>query len=268
MSSSNACRWLGFASVVLLATPAHAGLADFVSPSDCEALSRPCVCDDLPMMDLFVHDQQKALEAWRATKDAILTPGGPLTQAEAIDDFHSRFEGDQRIVDQFESCPDFDPKVNDPRKIAGVAAGRGGAALDACFCKTFCVGIVDATAAHERTHFAFGLVAVTELIGVSAACTAGLFDDGFCASLQPQLLADSELAAHTVGINALNDSIKALDTTDPDTLQMACSWEPLPPPAPQPSPVPAPPPASFWQRVELLTSRFVHGASPANPSRQ
>lgn len=267
--SSLALRWLGVATVVLLATPAQAGLADFVSPSDCEALSRPCECADLPMMDLFARDQQKALDAWKDTKDAILTPGGPATQAAAKDDFDSRFEGDSRILDQFQSCPDFDPAVNDPTKIAGVDPGRGGAVLDPCFCKTFCVDIIDATAAHERTHFAFGLVALTELISVTAACKAGLFEDGFCATLDAQLLADSELAAHTVGVNSLKDSIKKLDTTDPDTLQMACSWEPLPPEPPQqPSPAPAQAPAGFWQRLQVLANRFVHGASPASPSRQ
>jgi hypothetical protein len=256
---------LGLAALCGSATPARADTAPeaFLKPSECLKLSPPCKCSDAPMMEMFLNDQRKALSSWEDTKDAILTPGGPETQKEAIADFHSRFDpqADPRVEEQFLKCPTINMGKHNPGKIAGVSINKGGAALDDCFCQTFCQDIVEATATHENIHFGFGFVAIGELISVISACVTLDLPAGFCDTLDAQMLADSEIFAHKGGISSLADSLSDLRASDPDNPDMECTWEPLPPVAMRHVAPPPTPPAGFWERVEMLASRFIHGVS-------
>jgi hypothetical protein len=250
-------------TLTLLAVPARAAVdapSFFVSPSECQSASPECKCADAPMMELFLENQRAALTAWQDTMSAISMPGGPSTRAEALSDFQTRFGGDARITAQFGTCSTFDDeKGRSPTKIAGVDPARGGAVLDPCFCETFCQDITSATANHERTHFAYGLLALNELIQTTVPCKAGLLDERYCATIDAQQLAQSEILAHKVGNSSLQSSLDALRASDPDMPDMECTWEPLPDAALRVMPMPPPAPAGLWDRVELLASRFVDG---------
>jgi hypothetical protein len=252
-------------ALALSVVPARAAVdapGFFVSPSECQESSPECKCADAPMMELFLKNQQAALAAWRDTMSAILMPGGPSTRAEALDDFHMRFGGDERITNQFGSCSTFNDEMDrTATKVAGVDPTRGGAVLDPCFCETFCDDITSATANHERTHFAYGVLALNELIQTTVPCKAGLLDEHYCATIDAQQLAETEIFAHQVGNSSLQSSLDALKASDPDMPDMECTWEPLPAVALRVLPAPPPAPTGLWDRVELLASRFVHGKS-------
>ena len=265
MKKHYAFRLLALLSLACVALPAHADTApdSFLGPDECRALSPECKCADAPMLELLLKDQSKALDAWDETADAITMPGGPATMQEAVDDFHSRFPGDTRIADQFAACDTIDEPGHNLTKIAGVSLRKGGAALDSCFCKQFCEDAVDATIIHEDTHFKFAFEALLEMITSKVACGVGQLEQSYCDTLLARQLARSEQYAHSAAIESMADSLDKLRSSDPDMPDMECTWEPLPDMVTRATPPAPPAPAGFWQRLEMLASRFIHGASRA-----
>jgi hypothetical protein len=223
-------------------------------------LSPECKCEDGPMLELLRKDQSDALDAWDATADEIGMPGGPDTMAEAVRAFQMRFQGDSRVTDQYKACADFDPAVNKVTKIAGVSILNGGAALDPCFCKQFCQGAIVATAKHEDVHFRFGFEALLEQITANIACKAGQLEQSYCDTLHARQLARSEQYAHSAGIESLQDALDKLRMSDPENPDMECTWEPLPDMVTEREPAP-PVPGGFWDRIQMLAGRFIHGRS-------
>jgi hypothetical protein len=224
-----------------------------VSADDCRALTRDCTCADGAYMSMYLDNQKAALAAWEDTQSDILG-GAAKSFEDARNLFNSKFPGDPRVLEPFAACPNFDPK-----KIAGNSMLGGGAELDDCFCKNVCRDIVEATIAHERTHVAFNLLGIVYIIDVGTACGLGLVDPGFCAVSDAVLLSESEIRAHEVGNQVLQDAVDNLH--DPSTPDMACTWDPLPAPAAREIP-PPPAPSGFFARMVALGARFLHGATP------
>lgn len=249
---------LGFASPLR----AQEGIPPHFVDSD-ECMSRDCTCADTPMMEVFLNNQRNAREAWKSVREAILMPGGPQSMEEAVALFNSRFSGDPRVSAQFMSCDGYDPNVNSLSKIAGVP-GIGQAALDPCFCNAFCKDIVEATVNHELTHAPTLLMGFANVAHFKVACKAGVLPDGFCNTLDPLILADSELISYSVGNATLDNAIDRLRERDPENPEMECTWKPLPP-APSSSQQAEPAPEGFWARLQLLAQRFWSGATSRAP---
>jgi hypothetical protein len=221
---------LGFAVVCVASTHASSARAEgipahFVESSKCT--SRPCTCDDIPMMDAFLQSQKDAHSAWFDVRGEIFTSGGPQTIEDAVKSFQSKYSGDPRVADQFKMCAGYDPTVNKLSKIAGVSSS-GGAMLDPCFCDAFCQDIVDSTVAHEIMHVPTNIAGVVGKAQLFAGCKLGVLPDRLCNALMPLTLVDSELAAHEVGIASLTIDLELLKAEDPAMPEMACTWQPLP----------------------------------------
>lgn len=249
------------AALGLLLSPPVARADDvpdwFVAPEDCP--TRPCACEDGPMMEVFLASQQDAREAWASVRADILGGSGPTSGADAIASFQSRFGGDPRVADQFRTCEGYDPEVNSLSKIAGVTPW-GRAALDPCYCDAFCSDIVQSTVAHEVMHvptLVGGLLARGDMV---AACGIGIVSGYLCDILVPLVLAESEVASHDAGIRSLDASVKRLVAKDPSNPELECTWEPLgPPPA---NAAPQDLPDGLLDRLRLLGARVLHGATP------
>ena len=209
------------------ASQAHAeGIpAHFVESGKCT--SRPCTCDDIPMMEAFLQSQKDAHSAWYDVRGEIFTSGGPQTIEQTVASFQSKYSGDPRVADQFKMCAGYDPNVNKLSKIAGVSSS-GGAMLDPCFCNAFCQDIVDSTVAHEVMHVPTNIAGVVGKAHLLAGCKLGVLPDRLCNALMPLTLVDSELAAHEVGIASLTIDLELLKSEDPAMPEMACTWQPLP----------------------------------------
>jgi hypothetical protein len=233
----------------------------FVSPDECRATSPECKCSDAPFLELFLKDRNKALDGWDAAADTLDMAGGPTTQEALVKEFFKLYKADARIISQFTSCPDFDPALNTTSKFAGISISRGGAVIDPCFCQQFCSEIIDAVAAHEDRHFAFTLEALVDLMTSKVACGVGSLDQSYCDTIDARLLARSEQYAYTVETESLYQSLDDLRASDPDNPDMECTWEPLPEMAARVMPAPPPAPAGFWDRVQMLASRLLHGRS-------
>ncbi len=265
MKTHHVFRLLALLSLCAVALPAHADTVPdgFLGPADCRALSPECKCADAPLLELLMKDQSNALDAWLSTANAITQPDGPATASEAVADFHSRYPGDARITSNFSACDTFDPKVNLLTKVAGVSISKAGAAVDPCFCKQFCRDAIDATIIHEDVHFRFAIEAMYEQIATSIACKVGDLEQIFCDRVQARQLARSESYAHQAAVDSMGGSLAKLRASDPDMPDMECTWEPLPDVQARVLPAAPPAPAGFWQRLEMLASRFIHGASRA-----
>ena len=251
------------------AASASAQTEHFV-PSD-ECMSDECTCEDAPMMEVYLRNQETARDAWVSVRDDLFTEDGPQSMEEAKALFEQRFgKGDSRVNTQFMSCAGYDPNINSLKQVAAVP-GVGEATLDPCLCDAFCKDIIDATIDHEFTHGPTLLGGFANVIHFKAACKAGVLPDSFCNGLDPMILADSEVASYTVGNYSLSESIEDLYESDPAAPEMKCTWEPLPGPPPSPSPrvlppmpgadAPAPVPAGLWERITLLADRFLNGAA-------
>jgi len=275
-TSSRAARRLGPSLAALLASMACAALAsaqnpeDFV-PSD-ECMSDECKCEDAPMMEVFLRNQENARDIWIGVRAELFSEGGPQSMEEAKALFESRFMGDDRVSRQFMSCTGYDAEKNSLKQIAAVPS-LGAATLDPCFCDAFCKDIIDATVTHELTHGPTLLAGFANVLQWKVACKAGVLPDSFCNSLDPMILADSEIISYTMGNNSLSNSIEDLQESDPADPEMECTWDPLPeeaPPEPEPNvlpPVPgakgpAAPPSGLWNRFTLLVDRFINGRTP------
>lgn len=272
-ADARGARSLRTGLAALLASLACVTLADAQStkhfvPSD-ECMSDECTCADAPMMEVFLRNQRKARDTWMSVREEIFKENGPQSMEEARDLFQMRFMGDSRVNQQFMSCNGYDPNVNSLQQIAAVP-GVGQASLDPCFCDAFCKDIIDATVVHELTHGPTLLAGFANVIQFKVGCKAGVLPDSFCNSLDPMILADSEIISYTLGNASLADSIEDLNESDPADPEMECTWEPLPETPPAGSrllpPVPGaaaatPPPAGLWQRFTLLVDRFLNGAA-------
>jgi len=235
-------------------------------PSE-ECMSDECTCEDAPMMEVFLANQQRARDAWISVRLDVFSDGGPQSMPDAVKLFEKRFAGDPRVGTQFMSCEGYDSDINSLKKIAGVPS-LGNASLDPCFCNAFCKDIVDATVTHELTHGPTLLAGFASVLQFKVACKAGALPDSFCNALDPKILADSEVISYTVGNAQLDESIEDLYEDDPE---MDCTWDPLPdfvPPEPEPNLLPPVPGAELpvqpsdglWARFTLLVDRFVNGA--------
>lgn len=261
-------RTAGAAMLASLACAALAGAqtTEHFVPAD-ECMSKDCTCADAPMMEVYLRNQQNARDAWNSVRADIFAAGGPQSMQEARDLFHMRFKGDSRINQQFMSCTGYDPNVNSLQQIAAVP-GVGQATLDPCFCDAFCKDIIDATVVHELTHGPTLLAGFANVLHFKVACRAGVLPDSFCNSLDPMILADSEIISYTLGNASLADSIEDLQESDPANPEMECTWEPLPATPPPGSRVlppgsgaaQAPVPPGLWDRFTLLVDRFLNGA--------
>lgn len=270
---SPAARRLRAAGAALLASFTCAALAGAQStehfvPSE-ECMSDECTCADAPMMEVYLRNQQKARDIWIGVREDLFTETGPQSMEEAKDLFEMRFMGDSRVSKQFMSCTGYDANVNSLKQIAAVP-GVGQASLDPCFCDAFCKDIIDATVIHELTHGPTLLAGFANVINFKVGCKAGVLPDSFCNSLDPMILADSEIISYTVGNASLAEDIEDLHESDPADPEMECTWEPLPETPPAGSRVlppeagaqlPAPVPAGLWDRFTLLVDRFLSGAS-------
>jgi hypothetical protein len=244
---------------------APAALADsspdfFVPPDQCRMTSPECKCADAPFLELFLKDRNRALDGWDAAADGLDADGGPRTQPALVAEFFKHYKADQRIIDQFTACPDFDANGSSTAKFAGISLSRGGAVIDPCFCQQFCSEIIDAVAAHEDRHFAFTLEALVDLMTSSMACKLGSLDQSYCDSIDARLLARSEQYAYAVETESLGQSLDALQASDPDQPDMECTWEPLPDMAARLMAPRPPAPAGLWQRVQVLADRFWNGS--------
>lgn len=256
--------WVLFPALAsfVFVVPAAAQTEHFVPADEC--MSDDCTCADAPMMEVFLRNQQKARDTWVSVREDLFTDNGPQSMDEAKALFESRFSGDSRVSNQFKSCMGYDPNVNSLSQIAAVP-GLGEATLDPCFCDAFCKDIIDATVDHELTHGPTLLAGFANVVTFKVGCAAGVLPDSFCNSLDPMILADSEIISYTVGNHSLSESIEDLYESDPAAPEMQCTWEPLPE---NPSrsarsanrEAPAAAPAGLWERFTLLAERFVNGA--------
>ncbi|MCB9682369.1 MAG: hypothetical protein H6733_12955 [Alphaproteobacteria bacterium] len=248
--------WPALALVPLVAhaedLPSH-----FVSADDCHP--RECTCADGPMVELFLSDQTAARDAWIAVRVDIMSPGGPATPADAIADFQGRFAGDSRIADQFRSCTGYDPAVNKLTKIAGVS-GIGQARLDPCFCDAFCADIVSSTVSHELMHVPTVIAGVVGRGDMLVACKVGILSGAMCDALLPLALADSEIAAHQVGVVVLDNAVDDIHDLDPDGdgPRTRCTWDAL---TPQTDSAGLDVPDDLGERAWTLWDRIVHGSA-------
>jgi hypothetical protein len=265
MRASFRAAALGFGIVLSVAPASRADTVPdfFVGADACRKLSRECTCADAPLLELLLKDKERALDAWDETADAIDAEGSAIkTNADARNDFVSRFQGDSRIGAQFLACPsysDISEKMGrSPSRVAGVSLFGGGGALDPCYCEQFCLDAVDATIAHENDHFLFAFEVIMEGLTANSACLVGQLDQSYCDSLGAHQQARTEQSAHVISINHLSDALTRLRSADPEHPDMECTWEPLPDMDPAPAPD-MPEHASLWQRVELLVTRFVRG---------
>jgi hypothetical protein len=214
-------------------------------------------------MIAFRDNQQAGLQAWMQTA-ADITSGtsGAKTFEDAVTLFWGHFgpsSAQTAVKTQFQTCPGYDSAVNNWKKIAGT---RGVfVALDPCFCSAFCQDVVDATTAHEREHLKYNLGSLSFFIDALAACKTGLPPASFCDELEPLQITISEIRAYTVGIQALNDAIKALQdkANAPiddagDTLSCTSDTDGGTPEA-------GLMPMSFPGRVRALVNRMVYGAT-------
>lgn len=275
-TSSRAPRRLRAAFTALVATLACAALAsaqnpeNFVPSDECK--SDECTCEDAPMMEVFLKNQENARDAWQSVRDDLFTEGGPQSMEEARALFESRFNGDDRVGLQFMSCEGYDAEKNSLKQIAAVPS-LGQATLDPCFCDAFCQDIIDATVTHELTHGPTLLAGFADVLHWKVACKTGVLSDTFCNSLDPMILANSEISSYTLGNYSLSESIEDLQESDPADPEMECTWDPLPdeaPPEPEPNILPPIPgakapaaaPSGLWNRFTLLVDRFINGATP------
>lgn len=241
-------------AVVLLGLGSAARVdARMIPGGDCQDASKACTCADAPYMEIFLQNQQVALEAWKTTRNDIAVNGGASTFDEARALFAQNFHGDPRVLTPLSICKDLDTS-----KIAGPDVLGDGAELDDCFCTNVCRDIVDATIAHERTHVAVNLVGIDYMIGVGVGCLVGKLPQHFCDISNALLLSESEVLGHTVGNNVLSSRLNDLQESDPANPEMECTWEPLP--AQQPAAPPPQAPQGFIERVQMLAQRFLHGA--------
>ncbi len=228
----------------------------FVPQESCP--TRPCTCDDIPMMDAYLQNQKDALSAWSSVKADITTPTGPTSMSDAVTSFNGRFSGDARVLAQFKTCPGYDATKNNPNKVAGVTK-FGGAVLDPCFCAAYCADIVNATVVHEMMHVPTTIAGVVGKADLIIACRLGVLTGHICNAILPDTLATSEVLSYTAGINALETRLDHLKTHDPAVPELSCTWTPLAPIARGPS---VRPPSGFFARVALLWRRVVSGGSP------
>jgi hypothetical protein len=248
--------WLLFSALTLQCVIARAeGVPSWFVPED-KCMSRDCTCDDMPMIDAFRDNQQNARDAWMSVKNDIGKQDGPKSLGDAVKLFQSRFMGDPRIVDQFETCSTFDASKNNANKIAGVT-GLGQAALDPCFCETFCKDIVQSTIDHEKMHVPTLILGTLNKAEMIAACKLGIAPDVLCTALDPWTLADSELASHDAGLATLD----AARSRIPSESDVDCTWEPLPAAPQTQRAVPAP--SGFMARLRSIIDRILHGAAPS-----
>lgn len=261
--TARSCIALGLVALAPAALGARASVAlaegvpsHFVSSDECT--SRPCTCDDIPIMDAFLQSQKDAKTAWSLVQAEIFTPDGPQSLADTVSSFQSKYMGDPNVAAQFKMCADYDPSVNKLTKVAGVSSS-GGAMLDPCFCNAFCQDIVDSTVMHERMHVPTQLLGFGNKLSFFAACKVGALPDRVCNALEPLNLAESELVSHEAGILSLQSDLDDLLASDPSMPEMACTWAPLVPPE-MASVVPEV--KGFFARVALLVQRIVWGTEP------
>jgi hypothetical protein len=264
MNRARTIRALALGGLIALSAVARAQEvpSHFVPADDC--MSRPCVCDDIPMIETFLQNQKDARDAWLDVRGEIFSSTGPQSVEEAVASFQSKYSGDPSVTAQFMMCPGYDPAVNKASKIAGVSSS-GGAMLDPCFCAAFCQDIVDSTAAHERMHVPTNIAGVVGKAQFLVACKVGALPDRVCNALMPLILADSEIASYQVGISLLESDLNDLRASDPDMPEMACTWEP---PVPEQQAAAVPAEAGFFERVALLLERILFGKEPAAATQQ
>jgi len=249
---SGLVRRLGVALVLLGLASAASADARMIPGGDCQDFSKPCTCADAPYMEVFLQNQQVALEAWKTTRNDIAVDGGASTFEEARAMFGKNFIGDPRVMKPLAICKDLDDS-----KIAGPDFLGDGAEVDDCFCTNVCRDIVDGVIAHERTHVAVNIVGIDYMIGVGMGCLVGSFPQQFCDTSNALLLSESEVLAHTVGNNLLSSRLSDLQASDPENPEMECTWDPLPLEHSAPPPQA---PQGFFDRVQMLAQRFLHGA--------
>jgi hypothetical protein len=229
----------------------------FVGQDKC--MSRPCTCDDMPMLEAYIANQKNGRDAWMMVKSDIFSSTGPTSGAAAIKQFQSRFAGDPRITDQFKMCTSYDPAKNSVTKVAGVSP-LGTASLDPCFCETFCQDIIDATVAHERMHVPTLLLGLLNYGDVMIACKLGIgLPASLCNGIEPTILAESELPSYDKGIASLEAAANRI----PSESSVQCTWQPLPPVAPPPMAAAIPSPPGLLARLKLIFARILRGAAPS-----
>jgi hypothetical protein len=221
-------------------------------------MTRPCTCADIPIMEKFDANQKNARDAWKSVQKDVLSGTGPMSAADAVALFRSRFAGDPAITTQFQSCPGFDPTKNSVSKVAGVSKS-GEPVLDPCFCAAFCADIVQSTVEHEKMHvptIVLGTIGKGDLI---IGCGLHILSGPICNVIAPYTLSSSEIASHDTGILYLDLALDKLRANDPSKPGVACTWMPIAEPS-TPRPPAPPPPPGFVDRVRLLFDRIVHGA--------
>lgn len=252
---------LGWVALLLGLSASSTAHAEYVDGDVCLERTHDCTCADAPYMEISLRNQEVALETWNETTEEI-TLGAASTAEEARALFLKKFKpkADPRVVEGLSECTELDAT-----KIAGPSILGGGAELDSCFCNVVCKDIVESTIAHERMHVAFNLVGIGYIIGAGSACAAGSLPEDFCAVHNAFLIAESEIYAHEAGNDLLRERLDNLRKMDPAAPEMECTWEPLPLPHSDPEParrLQPPPnlPQSFFERLQLLASRFIKGA--------
>lgn len=251
---------LGWGALLLGLGSTSTAHAEYIDGDVCLERTHECTCADAPYMEISLRNQEVALETWNETTEEI-TLGAAKTAEEARALFLKKFKpkADPRVMEGLSGCTELDAT-----KIAGPSISGGGAELDSCFCNTVCKDIVESTIAHERMHVAFNLMGIGYIIGAGTACAAGTLPQDFCDVHNAFLIAESELYAHEAGNNLLRERLDNLQKMDPANPEMECTWEPLPEysgaqPTPRLQP-PSPIPQSFFERLQMLASRFMNGA--------
>lgn len=242
---------------VALSLAGRSAFATQLSAEDCRAKTRPCTCSDAPFAELFLKNQQKSREAWSQVYDSIGTPSGPTTGNAAKAAHDALFSGDSRVVDQYKTCPSYDPNA-DLTQFAG-APGPGELWVDQCACEAFCSDIIEATIAHETSHpTTIILGAVNYSIDV-VMCAAGVEAKSLCDRIEPTILAASELIAYSIGNHSLENAVEELaDSPDPAKPTELCTWQPIAAITP---PSDETVPRNLWARLVNLADRFWNGVS-------
>ncbi|MFO0675850.1 MAG: hypothetical protein U0169_04910 [Polyangiaceae bacterium] len=252
------------ASVLPSAAGAQEGIpSHFVTDSACRSMSPACTCADAPFVEMYLRNQDKAMDAWTAVDKAIATPTGPRSTAQARALFNQSFSGDGRVTARFATCEGYDPAVNSATKIAGVT-GVGSASLDPCFCKAFCKDVVEATIQHEVMHPPTLLAGFAATFELQIGCKVGLVNATACTAADARTLARSEIASHRAGNDLLRNAVKGY-TQKPDERkpEILCTWQPLPASARRDTTTSAP--ESLWARVKRIVTKFVHGPDAPPP---
>ncbi len=215
------------------------------------------------MVEAVLRSQIEARDAWQSVRDDIAAGTGPTSDAAAVRLFRSRFPGDPNVIDQFTSCEGYDPAVNKLSKVAGVS-GFGKAKVDPCYCDAFCADVVASTVLHEQTHVPTILAGTMKFADATVACKLGLIKGYTCDTIQPSILADSELLSHQAGVASLQLAMQRIaNLPDDENPNVKCTWEPLTRPTTARARTAAPPaavPEGLLDRLSELGYRLIFGA--------